>query len=253
VIDPGTTIDRVTLRVSDIARAQAFYAGVLGLEAAGDDLRSPNGGPVLIELTPSERTGEAPRHATGLFHTALRWPTRAGLGGVLHRVATSNVPLTGASDHGVSEALYLDDPDGNGVELYWDRPRDRWPEPEGDEKVHMFTAPLDLRDLLAVGATEDDGIDIGHVHLKTADLDVAEAFWGGDVGFELMTRYGTEASFMAAGGYHHHLGLNTWYSRGTEPGDPALPGLERVVLAVPGAEGRQVAAPEGVGLEISER
>jgi catechol 2,3-dioxygenase len=242
-------IDRVVLRVSDIGRSQEFYAGLLGLEADGDSLRSP-GGPVLIELVKADQPGEAPRHATGLFHTALRWPTRSGLGGALARVATL---LTGASDHGVSEALYLDDPDGNGVELYWDRARDDWPQPEPGEKVHMFTAPLDLRALLEDGAIDDAGIDIGHVHLKTADLAEAERFWGEEVGFELMTRYGSEAAFMAVDGYHHHIGLNTWYSRGAPPGDPRLPGLQRVVLALLGAERRELGTPEGIALEISGR
>ncbi|MGI8512377.1 MAG: VOC family protein [Solirubrobacteraceae bacterium] len=177
--------------------------------------------------------GRAPRQATGLFHTALRFESRADLAAALRRLIGERVPVTGASDHGVSEAIYLDDPDGNGVELYWDRPRDDWPAPEPGERVHMFTAPLDLEGLLGEGPAEERPRDVGHVHLKVADIAAAVRFWGDVLGFDLMTTFGGQAAFLSAGGYHHHVGANTWMSAGAGPGPAERPGLEAVTLAFP--------------------
>lgn len=238
-IDPRVHIDHVVLRVADVPRATAFYGDVLGLQRIREDgdgaaLSAPGGDKPLLVLRRSSMQGAAPTGTTGLFHTAIRWPTRAGLGEVLHRVAEARKPLSGASDHGVSEALYLNDPDGNGVELYWDRPRDAWPAAAAGERVAMFTKPLDVNALLALAdGTDASGADIGHVHLQVADLDEALTFWSGALGFELMARFGPDAAFVAAGGYHHHIGVNTWNSRGGPPGPPELPGLDTIALAYP--------------------
>ena len=199
--------------------------------------------------------GRAPRAASGLFHTAIRYSERAALGRALERVLRAGL-LTGASDHGVSEALYLDDPDGNGVELYFDRPRGAWPEPGPGEKVAMFTAPLDLEDVLAAGRaiepTDSLAVDVGHVHLKVSDLDRAVGFWSGELGFEVMTGWRDQAAFLAAGGYHHHVGLNTWQSRGAPLGPPELPGLEEVRITVPGAaEERALLDPDGIRVVLA--
>ncbi len=131
-IDPRVHIDHVVLRVSDVSRSVAFYGELLGLELLregtdGATLAAPGGDHQLVVLRPSAVAGRAPQEATGLFHTALRWPTLGGLGEVFARLVHARYPLSGASDHGVSEALYLDDPDGTGVELYHDRPRESWP------------------------------------------------------------------------------------------------------------------------------
>ena len=154
-IDPGARIGHVHLKVSDVDRALDFYVGVLGFElqsrwGADAAFISAGGYHHHIGLNSWQSKGgpPPPPGTTGLFHTAILYPNRRELAGALRRVSEAGIPLTGASDHGVSEALYLDDPDGNGVELYWDRPKEEWPRGEGGSRVEMFTAPLDLNDLL---------------------------------------------------------------------------------------------------------
>ena len=155
-IDPGVDVGHVHLKVADVDRALDFYGGVLGFELMqryGDDAAfiSAGGYHHHIGLNAWESKGGTapPRGTTGLYHTAIRYPTRRSLADALRRVIDAGVPLEGASDHGVSEALYLSDPDGNGVELYWDRPQDDWPRPKPGQKVEMYVHPLDLEDLLA--------------------------------------------------------------------------------------------------------
>jgi catechol 2,3-dioxygenase len=246
-------VSRVALRVSDLDGSIDYYSRLAGLELRGRDaggaaLGAPDGGPALLELRPAERPGRAPRAAAGLFHTALRYPDRRRLAAALRRVLASGARLTGASDHGVSEALYLDDPDGLGVELYWDRPREQWPEPRPGERVGMFTAPLDLEGVLSAGDGElpeaAQGVDVGHVHLKVGDVDTAARFWTGEIGMQEMVRLGDEAAFLADGDYHHHVGVNTWLSRGAGLEPPEGPGLDAVVLA--GDRALETRTPDGV-------
>src|SRR5688572_29510674 len=183
-------IARVALRVSDLDRSVDWYGRVAGLalrerENGHATLGAPEAGPALLELRTAPSPGAAPRAAAGLFHTAFRYPTRAQLGAALQRIIAGRETFTGASDHAVSEALYLDDPDGIGVELYWDRPRDEWPPPLPGNKVFMVTEPLDAEGVLgeAAGDLPDAaaGIDVGHVHLKVANVEDAVAFWTQDV------------------------------------------------------------------------
>jgi catechol 2,3-dioxygenase len=201
----------------------------------------------LVELRPSEGPGPAPRRATGLFHTAFLYPTRAELGAALLRVARERARFTGAADHLVSEALYLDDPDGLGIELYRDRPRAQWPapEPESSERVRMDTLPLDLDALAAEADGDGDRARIGHVHLKVADVEEAKRFWTNDVGLELMADWAGQAAFLAADGYHHHIGANTWLSRGAGPEPPDGPGLDAVVIAGTGRD-EELHTPDGL-------
>ena len=252
-------IARVALRVSDLDRSIDWYGRVVGLalrERSGDraELGSPDGGPTLLELRAADEPGTAPQRAAGLFHTAFLYPTRAALGAALHRIVAGRESFTGASDHAVSEALYLDDPDGIGVELYRDRPRGEWPPPPPGSRVFMTTEPLDSGGVL--DAAEGDlpdaahGVTVGHVHFKVADVEAAVAFWTEELGMELMARYGADAAFIAADGYHHHVGANSWYSRGA-PLEPAEgPGLDRVVIA--GARPRELATPDGVAIVAVE-
>ncbi len=154
-IDPGVRIGHVHLKVADIERSLAFWSGVLGFELQqrfGDQAAFVSAGGyhhhIGLNTWESRDGSPPPPGTTGLFHVAILYPTRAALGDALRRVLEAGIRLDGASDHGVSEALYLRDPDGNGVELYWDRPREEWPEPTEGERVGMYTAPLDVRQLL---------------------------------------------------------------------------------------------------------
>lgn len=250
---------RVVLRVSDVERSAAFYRDVVGLEVQrldldGAALRAPEaGGATLLELRRAEDpAARVPPRATGLFHTAFLYPGRAALGAALRRAARARVPLTGASDHLVSEALYLDDPDGHGIELYRDRPREEWPAPAAPgDRVAMATLPLDVGPLLDEPdvTAPADGVVVGHVHLKVGDVEDAVAFWTQDVGLDLMARFGPQAAFLASGGYHHHIGANTWSSAGAPPAPPSGPGLDAVVLHVDdaAAAGRRT-TPDGIAI-----
>jgi len=232
-------IERVALRVADPAASARFYEQIVGPEATG-----------LLDLRASERPGPAPRRATGLFHTAFLYPSRGQLGSALRRVAEHRAAFSGASDHLVSEALYLDDPDALWIELYRDRPRDAWPAPGPGEKVHMDTLPLDLEALASAAAGGSEGVRIGHVHLKVSDVDAATRFWTEEVGLELMVGWAGQAAFLAADGYHHHIGANTWMSRGAGPEPPEGPGLDEIVR---GGTGRsdELVTPDGVRVVLT--
>src|SRR5215213_4842581 len=206
------------LTVTDLDRSVGFYQDALGLRQhrREDGVAALGaGGEELLVLHGEPGARPAGRHA-GLYHFALLYPSRGELARAVQRLALTRTPISGASDHGVSEAIYLPDPDGNGIELYADRPRDAWPPPSGpDERVGMFTRALDVHDLLATIDGEEparqagEGLRMGHMHLHVGDLAAARAFYADRLGFEVMTAY-PGALFLAAGGYHHHLGVNTW-------------------------------------------
>src|ERR671910_3441708 len=251
MIPPDTSIGKVRLRVADLNDLTTFYERVIGLEAVdrgGDVTRlgAAQGEP-LVELVGAPDAPPAPSFSTGLFHLAILVPDRAELARSLQRVAGAGWRLTGASDHLVSEALYLQDPEGNGIEIYRDRPREEWGR-NGDE-LRMATLPLDLDGVLGEldsGAPPADGMPagttIGHVHLQVADIPAAEGFYNGALGLDVMVRSYPGALFLSAGAYHHHLGLNTWQSHGAPaPPDGAL-GLDRYELVLPDAAARDDAA-----------
>jgi catechol 2,3-dioxygenase len=236
-IDPALRIDSVQLAVSDLSRSADFYERVLGLPLISHDGHeallgtAPERPPlVLVQLA---HPTPAPQGSTGLFHVAWLHPSRAALAGALRRVAHSRWPIDGVADHGVSEALYLSDPDGLGIELYADRPRARWERPSGGHGVKMVTLPLDLEDLLlaqpAAKDTPETAFGIGHVHLQVADVSRALAFYRDALGFEEQAQL-PSAAFVSAGGYHHHVGLNSWHSHGGRPAPDSAPGLRHVVF-----------------------
>jgi catechol 2,3-dioxygenase len=251
MIPPETSIGKVRLRVADLDDLATFYERVVGLQAVergGDVTRlgAAEGEP-LIELVGAPDAAPAPSFSTGLFHLAILVPDRAELARSLQRVAGAGWRLTGASDHLVSEALYLQDPEGNGIEIYRDRPREEWRR-NGDE-LAMATLPLDLESVLGeIDPSErgaggmPGGTTMGHVHLQVADIPEAERFYNRALGLDVMVRSYPGALFLAAGGYHHHLGLNTWQSQGAPPPPEGSLGLDRYELVLPSAAERDSAA-----------
>jgi catechol 2,3-dioxygenase len=233
----ASPITHVQLRVSDLERSLAFYRDLLGFDVTSDigptvSLR-PAGAPAdrltLREVRGTARRPRRPR-TSGLYHVAWLVPSRPALGRVLDGLARAKYPLTGASDHWVSESLYLDDPDGNGVEIYADTPRERW-QWTGD-RVAMAVDPLDLDALHADRATEPpgtpllpDGTEIGHVHFTVSDL--AAAIAACEAAGMARTFESPALVGLSVDRYHHHVNLNTWAGAGAPPDDPSVAGLDR--------------------------
>ena len=234
---PGDAhIGQVSLTVANLDRSIAFYRDVLGFRESSREgsIASLGAGRTLVELVGKPDAIPKPRRSAGLYHFAILVPSRAALGQSLRRLVDRNWPLTGASDHLVSEALYLDDPDGLGIEIYRDRPRAEWPRQNG--QVVMATDPLDLQAVHDEPGADapwrglDPATTIGHVHLHVPHLDTAEALYCGRIGFEPMLRGYPGALFVAAGGYHHHLGLNTWTGIGAPPPPQPAVGLRSFTI-----------------------
>jgi len=248
----------VHLRVSNLSRSVAFYADQLGFRVLHKDTQRPElatsvNAPPLLTLTEDRAAQPPPRDAAGLFHTALLLSTRSALGSWLRKSADAGVNFDGFSDHGVSEAIYLSDPDGNGLEFYADRPRDEWPLHHG--KLQMSTEPLALPDLLAAGASYREppltGARWGHLHLRVTSLDRSAEFYDSELGMVPMQDYGASARFLAADGYHHHLGLNTW--GGVRQPQPAGSlGLAEAVFARTGRESEVVLRdPDHIAIRVT--
>jgi catechol 2,3-dioxygenase len=238
-----TRISQVHLRTARLERALDFYSGVLGLKpSTGPDAQAilsamPNEKGLLVF---SEDRGASPRlpRTAGLYHFALRYGTRNDLAQAYRRIVQTGHPVAGASDHGVSEAIYLSDPDGNGVELYADRPRSQWR--WQNSQIAMVTTPLDLDNFLGTipdkTATKNPPaqLDLGHIHLHVADLIAAERFYSEFLGLAVTQRSYPGALFFAAGGYHHHVGVNVWAGQGVPAANSV--GLISYRLEVPVAE-----------------
>ena len=258
----GTKIGAVALNVPDLSRAVDFYQNIIGLglmeQSEGittlgiDDHALVR----LIEKSGSRRYPNSP----GLYHFAILLPDRFSLARLLYQLVERNYPLQGASDHGVSEALYLTDPFGNGIELYRDRPEEEWPR-EKDGTLGMVTKPLNLDRLLFelkgrlepwVGIAPQTRI--GHVHLQVSDIPVTVAFYTKIIGLELQQMYGSQAAFLSAGGYHHHVGVNTWHSLGAEAAPVGSAGLSYYELLIPGQDALDalISRVEGAGLRLTE-
>jgi catechol 2,3-dioxygenase len=254
-IAPDTHMGLVELSVSDLDRSLAYWRDAIGLRV----LSREAGTAELGADTPLVRFVEEPgaRSAqgfTGLFHVALLVPDRPSLGRFLAHAVREQIPLTGLSDHVVSEAIYLRDPDYHGIEVYADRPREQW---EGHVAQTMTTIPLDTGSLLADAGDAGfdglpDGTTMGHVHLCVRDVDETIGFYRDKLGMGLTAHLGDQAAFLSAGGYHHHLGGNTWETRGAEHAPEGTARLLRFTIVVPDGEELERVAERIGGTEVSD-
>jgi catechol 2,3-dioxygenase len=262
-LHPATRLGAVHLTVSELDRAVAFYTDVLGFQVhdrAGEKAYLGAGRQPFLVLT-EVRGARHWRNRSGLYHFAILTPSRLALAQSLRRLVETGTPI-GGGDHLVSEAIYLSDPDGNGIEVYRDRPRSTWAYEHGE--IKMDTIPLDFRGILA----ELDGshapwqglapdTSLGHMHLHVGDLAAAGKFYTDVVGFDFMLNYGGSALFFSAGGYHHHLGVNTWAGAGAPPPPADAVGLRyfevQLADAAEGAGLLQRLEAAGVSYEVQGR
>lgn len=244
-IDARTVIGELALTVADLDRSIAFYTGPLGFQVLSRDGGAATLGAAdrpLLHVVEQRGARPWPGYATGLYHFAVLLPTRADLGRWLRNWLAHGYPLPGQGDHLVSEALYLSDPDGNGIEVYRDRPRDEW-QWDGDT-VRMASLPVDIDGLLTLAEREGmawsgfpAGTTIGHMHLQVGDIPQAAAYYRDVLGFDLVASM-PSALFVSAGGYHHHIGLNTWHSRGASPAPEGTAGLRFFTIDFAGEPAR---------------
>jgi catechol 2,3-dioxygenase len=258
---PTTFIDHVHILAEDVERSLSFYQETIGFRVLEHTekkavLTADGTTPLLTIEQPDGVLPKQPR-TTGLYHFALLLPHRSDLARVLLQLIQSGYPLQGASDHLVSEALYLADPDGNGIEIYTDRPSETWTWKDG--VLSMATLPLDAENLLAEESGEPweglpSGTVMGHIHLHVSDLQKAEEFYCNGLGFDVTTRYGSQALFISSGGYHHHIGLNTWNGVGAPAPDPNSVGLKSFSIVFPSEETREKAMQQlqQIGASVTE-
>jgi catechol 2,3-dioxygenase len=255
----ATRLGPVHLTVTDLARSLAFYEEVIGLRvhrADGTTAALGTGDGDVLVLHEERGARRAGRHA-GLYHAALLFASRAELARAAVRIAVTQTPIQGASDHGTHEAIYLPDPDGNGLELAWDRDRSVWPSYE--EQLADGIQPLDVQGLLGVVAGEEPaaraaaGLVTGHVHLHVGDLAAATRFYREGLGFDVMADLGT-AVFVSAGAYHHHVGFNVWRGQDVPPQPDGVVGLGHWTLVVPDAQELAMVAERlrAIGAPVSE-
>lgn len=244
---PHTFVDQVHLKIANLQRSLQFYQEVIGFRILEQSerkavLTADGITPLLTIEQPVNVMPKQPR-TTGLYHFALLLPTRSDLAKIIEHFIKIGYPLQGASDHLVSEALYLADPDGNGIEIYSDRPSSNWDWNNGE--VIMATERLDIENILA----ESDGGQwnglpahtlMGHIHLHVAELQNTEDFYGHGLGFDVVSRYGHQALFISTGGYHHHIGLNTWNGVGAPAPSENSVGLVSFSLVFPNEEARKM-------------
>lgn len=241
----ATGMGAVTLLVGDLDAMTRYYRDAVTLQvlaSEGDTVTLGRAGRSIVVLRAEPSLRHAPRGSAGLYHTAILFESPAALAAALYSVARhAPTTFTGSADHLVSQAFYFTDPEGNGVELYWDRARTEWSWVHG--QVEMSTLYLDpnrflqqhLSEDAAGGATARDPASVGHVHLSVGDVASARAFYVDALGFDVTAELGNTALFVSAGGYHHHMAMNVWESRGAPPRMPAL-GLGRVDLALVDAD-----------------
>jgi catechol 2,3-dioxygenase len=240
---PNIFVGEVSLLVADLSRSTQFYTEVIGFKVLKQTdtatVLTADGSTPLLTIEQSGNSAPGNPRTPGLYHFALLLPERADLARALLHLLQKGYPLQGASDHLVSEALYLADPDGNGIEIYSDRPSEQWGWQNG--LVEMTTERLDAEGLLAETQGRNweglpAGTVMGHIHLQVSNLQETEEFYCKGLGFDLVNRYGQHALFVSSGGYHHHIGLNTWNSAGAGRSIPGSIGLQYFTLILPDSE-----------------
>lgn len=238
-----TIIGKVVLNVENMENMKQFYTTIIGLEIKNEtdqvlQLGAFDEEEVLLELQSVAPIGEKPT-ATGMYHMAFLLPTRKDLGEILYHILTSKYPLTGASDHGYSEALYLDDPEGNGIEIYADKPKSMWDIRE-DGQIAGVTEEMDAEGVIGEAKQAflgmPKGTYMGHIHLFVAELDKTEIFYKDVLGFDLKFRFGPQAKFFAAGEYHHQIGTNVWAGKNIPAAQKGLRGLDYFTIVVSSAD-----------------
>jgi catechol 2,3-dioxygenase len=236
---PSLTLGPISLTIADLSRSIAFYTDRIGLQVQSErpgQVYLGAGNETLVRLH-EDRNAQHPGRSSGLYHFAILVPSRMDLAYSLQQLAVTRTPVQGFADHLVSEAIYLPDPDGNGIEIYRDRPRDQWPRLRG--QIQMATDPLDVDSLLeeaAADGTSWDGIAegtvMGHMHLHVGDLAAAEAFYEEVIGLDNLMTLAGSASFLSQDDYHHHLGINIWAGRGAPAAPPGSVGLRDWTLRI---------------------
>ena len=261
MIHPDTRLGAVHLTIRDLRRSLDFYQQRLGFQLRhleGSKANLGAGGQDLLVLYENPDASPYPNRS-GLYHFAILVPSRLELAQSLRHIAETETQVQGFADHLVSEAIYLPDPDGNGIEIYRDRPRENWQSLDGELK--MATDPLNIESVLDELHGQEEpwpGLDpstkMGHMHLHVSAIEAAENFYHDVLGFDKMMRYGPSASFLSAGGYHHHLGLNTWNGAGAPPPPPDAVGLRWFVIQLPNENelNRVIDRVQTAGLAIHE-
>jgi catechol 2,3-dioxygenase len=245
-LSPALWLGTVTLAVADRARSLAFYREFLGLTLLDEGIWQGEpaltlgaGDRAVLRLVVRPGVGRLPRNVTGLYHAAILLPDRVALARIIVRLAEARYPF-GASDHAVSEALYLEDPDGNGLEIYWDRPVEEWSWRAG--QIQMTTLPLDLESVVSELSDDEPrwaamppGTTLGHLHLRVGDAEAAERFYADVLGFDIVASF-PGARFMSVAGYHHHLGVNSWESANGQPRSDDTAGLVEWEIVLPDSD-----------------
>ena len=244
---PSTYPKHVHLIVSDLTKSTAFYENIIGLHILNkteDKVEfTANRSDVLLIIEQSQESTVHIPGAAGLYHMALLLPSKEELGALFNHIRNTGYPFSGASDHKVSEALYLNDLDGNGIELYYDRSPETWN--WQNEQVEMTVDPLDIEGLIASATKAEwsgisSGTVMGHIHLSVSNLEKAEEFYVHALGFDIVSRYGSQATFISSNGYHHHIALNTWgRPKAIERNNHTL-GLHEFSLVYPNLETREL-------------
>lgn len=264
IIHPATEIGYVHLIVSNLHRSVRFYKEMIGFHVLNEEnkkaILTADGVTPLVVLEENADAVPKPPRTTGLYHFAILVPERKNLAKSLLHLLKSGYPLHGAADHLFSEAVYLADPDGNGIEIYADRPREKWEKTESGEYKGV-TEPLDVNSLLVETENEQwqglpPATKIGHVHLHVANMDETYRFYVEGLGFEPVIRMADHALFVSAGGYHHHIGLNTWAGVGAPKPPENAVGLRVFSIVLPSEEERKKVAEQlqqiGVAIQQDE-